>query len=66
MCFGGGGRSAESIYQSMKPKFGALPSLAMNKTKRDPQKLKDVPTQRVGAKRRSLLDPIGVTDDATG
>jgi len=71
MCFGGGGPSAEDIYQSKKPKFGALPSLAMTKTKRDPQKLKDVartgfesPTQRVGAKRRSLLDPLGVTDDA--
>ena len=65
MCFGGG-PSAEDIYQQKKPKFGALPSLAMTKTKRDPQKLKDVPTQRVGAKRRSLLDPLGVTDDATG
>ena len=65
MCFGGG-PSAESIYQSKKPKFGALPSLAMTKTKRDPQKLRDVPTQRTGAKRRSLLDPLGVTDDATG
>lgn len=61
MCFGGG-PSAESIYQSKKPKFGALPSLAMTKAKRDAPKFEDV--QRVGAKRRSLLNPLGVTDDA--
>jgi hypothetical protein len=63
MCFGGG-PSAKSIYQEKKPKFGALPSLAMTKTKRDPQQLKDVPTQRTGMKKRSLLF-YGDTD-ATG
>lgn len=66
MCFGSGGPSAESIYQSKKPKFGALPSLAVSKAKRDAPKFEDVPTKRMGAKRRSLLNPLGVMDDATG
>lgn len=63
MCFGGGGRSAESIYQSMKPKFGALPSLSMSRVERKGAQMKDVPLkQRKGLKRYSLLNPSGVED----
>ena len=31
MCFGGGGKSAEEMYQEMKPEFGPLPSLSMKR-----------------------------------
>jgi hypothetical protein len=57
MCFGGGGGpSAEDIYQEKKPKFGALPSLSMTKKKREEQVLGDVPKMRKGMQQRSLLD----------
>ena len=55
MCFGGGGKSAESIYQEKKPKFGPLPSLSMTKKKREEQVLGDVPKMRRGMQQRSLL-----------
>ena len=48
MCFGGGGKSAESIYQEKKPEFGPLPSLSMTKKKREEQVLGDVPKMRKG------------------
>ena len=58
MCFGGGGgKSAEEMYQEQKPKFGALPSLSMNKEKKRKQEFKDVP-KRTGMQKRSLLSPI--------
>ena len=53
MCFGGG-RSAQKIYEQQKPDFGALPSLSMNVTKRDINRLKDVK----GKQPRSLLQPL--------
>ena len=54
MCFGGGGgKSAEQIYQERKPEFGALPSLSMDKSEVKAPKLEDV--VRKGARRRSLL-----------
>jgi hypothetical protein len=56
MCFGGGGKSAEQIYQEKKPEFGPLPSLSMTKKKREEQVLSDVPKMRRGMQQRSLLD----------
>ena len=54
MCFGGGGgKSAEQIYQERKPEFGALPSLSMDRSEQKAPKLEDV--VRKGAGRRSLL-----------
>ena len=55
MCFGGGGKSAESIYQEKKPEFGPLPSLSVTKKKREEQVLSDVPKMRRGMQQRSLL-----------
>lgn len=65
MCFGSG-PSAEDIYQKKKPKFGELPSLSITKSKRKRGTMADVPMQREGAKRRTLINPLGVSDDATG
>lgn len=65
MCFGSG-PSAEDIYQEKKPKFGELPSLSITKSKRKGSTMADVPMQREGAKRRTLINPLGVSDDATG
>jgi len=56
MCFGGGGKSAEQIYQEKKPEFGPLPSLSVTKKKREEQVLGDVPKMRKGMQQRSLLD----------
>jgi len=57
MCFGGGGgKSAEQMYQEKKPEFGPLPSLSMTKKKREDQVLGDVPKMRKGMQQRSLLD----------
>jgi len=56
MCFGGGGKSAEDIYQEKKPEYGPLPSLRDDKVEREKPKMGDV---RVGQKRRSLLNPMG-------
>ena len=54
MCFGGGGgKSADQMYQERKPEFGALPSLSMDKSEQKAPKLEDV--VRKGAKRRSLF-----------
>ena len=55
MCFGGGGKSAEQIYQEKKPEFGQLPSLSVTKKKREEQVLGDVPKMRRGMQQRSLL-----------
>ena len=55
MCFGGGGKSAEQIYQEKKPEFGPLPSLSVTKKKREEQVLGDVPKMRRGMQQRSLL-----------
>jgi hypothetical protein len=57
MCFGGGGKSAEKMYQEMKPEFGPLPSLSMKRIERKEQTFKDVPS-RVGMQKRSLLMPM--------
>lgn len=57
MCFGGGGKSAEQIYQERKPEFGALPSLSMDRSEVKAPKLEDV--VRKGARRRSLLSMGG-------
>lgn len=58
MCFGGGGgESAEEMYQEQKPKFGPLPSLSMERIERKEQEFKDVP-KRTGMQKRSLLSPI--------
>ena len=60
MCFGGGGPSAESIYQKKKPEFGPLPSLSMTKKTREDQVLGDVPKPvRTGTPQRSLLTMMG-------
>jgi hypothetical protein len=57
MCFGGGGgKSAEQMYQERKPEFGPLPSLSVTKKKREEQVLGDVPKMRRGMQQRSLLD----------
>ena len=56
MCFGGG-KSAEKMYQEMKPEFGPLPSLSMKRIERKEQIFKDVP-KRSGMQKRSLLMPI--------
>jgi hypothetical protein len=57
MCFGGGGKSAEEMYQEQKPKFGPLPSLSIDIAKEREQEFKDVP-KRTGMQKRSLLSPI--------
>ena len=55
MCFGGRGRSAEDIYKEKKPEEKPLPSLSMKPVERGDQELGDVPYQRKGKQRRSLL-----------
>ena len=57
MCFGNSGPSASALYAAQKPEFGELPSLAMDKAKRDKPKLEDV--KRKGYQARSLLMPTG-------
>lgn len=57
MCFGGGGKSSEQMYEEMKPEFGALPSLSMKRAERKRQVFKDVP-RRIGMQKRSLLMPM--------
>lgn len=57
MCFGSSGPSAQQLYDKQKPEFGELPSLAMDKVKRDKVKLEDV--KRKGYQARSLLMPTG-------
>lgn len=58
MCFGSGGPSASALYAAQKPEFGELPSLAMDKAKRDKPKLEDV--KRKGYQARSLLMPTNM------
>ena len=60
MCFGNSGPSASALYAAQKPTFGALPSLAMDKVKRDKPKLEDV--KRNGYQARSLLMPTYIGD----
>jgi len=60
MCFGNSGPSASALYAAQKPTFGALPSLAMDKAKRDKPKLEDV--KRKGYQARSLLTPTNMGD----
>ena len=55
MCFGGGGPSAEELYEKQKPEFGALPSLSVSKKKRQDQILEDVPRT---SRRSSLLTAL--------
>lgn len=56
MCFGGGkGKSAEEIYQEIKPEVKPLPSLGIERADRPEQTLMDVPKMRKGMKRRTLL-----------
>jgi len=58
MCFGGGGKSSEQMYEEMKPEFGPLPSLSMKRAERRRQTFKDV-SKRSGMQKRSLLMPRG-------
>ena len=60
MCFGNSGPSASALYDAQKPEFGELPSLAMDKVKRDKPKLEDV--KRKGYQARSLLMPTNMGD----
>ena len=60
MCFGNSGPSASALYAAQKPEFGALPSLAIDKAKRDKPKLEDV--KRKGYQARSLLMPTNTGD----
>ena len=55
MCFGGGGPSAEELYERQKPEFGELPSLSVSKKKRQDQILEDVPR---ASRRSSLLTAL--------
>jgi len=55
MCFGGGGRGAKEIYEEKKTEDKPLPSLSMKPVERGNQELGDVPYQRKGKQRRSLL-----------
>ena len=61
MCFGNSGPSASALYAAQKPTFGALPSLAMDKAKRDKPKL-EVVVKRKGYQPRSLLMPTNMGD----
>lgn len=54
MCFGRS-KSAKDIYEEEKPEAKPLPSLSIEKIDRPEQGLKDVPYQRKGMKRRTLL-----------
>jgi len=62
MCFGGGGGpSAESMYQEQKKDFGPLPSLSMSKSKsgkRTTPQYRDVKLQKTGITTRSLINPV--------
>ena len=59
MCFGGGGKSSEQMYEEMKPEFGPLPSLSMKRAERRRQTFKDVPKPiRRGMQQRTLLMPM--------
>ena len=56
MCFGkSSSRSAQSIYEEKKPEEKPLPSLSMKPVERRDQELGDVPYQRKGMQRRTLL-----------
>ena len=61
MCFGGGGGpSAEKMYQEQKKDFGPLPSLQMGKSKsgnRTTPQYKDVKLNTTGVTTRSLINP---------
>ena len=61
MCFGGGGGpSADEMYQEQKKDFGSLPSLQMGKSKsgqRTTPKYRDVKLQKTGVTTRSLINP---------
>lgn len=71
MCFGGGGsapKSADAYYREMKASRPAfkLPSLAMGeKTKKERKgaEMKDV--VRKGVQKRSLLNPLGIDQNAS-
>ena len=64
MCFGGksSGPSAAEMYAKQKVNYGALPSLSQKKVDRKAPVMKDIelPEQREGSERRSLLNPYGV------
>jgi hypothetical protein len=63
MCFGGksSGPSAAEMYAKQKVNYGALPSLSQKKIDRKAPAMKDIelPEQREGSERRSLLNPYG-------
>lgn len=63
MCFGGksSGPSAAEMYAKQKVNYGALPSLSQKKVDRKTPVMKDIelPEQREGSERRSLLNPYG-------
>lgn len=63
MCFGGksSGPSAAEMYAKQKVNYGALPSLSQKKVDRKAPAMKDIelPEQREGSERRSLLNPYG-------
>jgi len=70
MCFAGKApRSADSFYQEMKASRPAfkLPSLAMGektKVERKGAEMKDVKEARKGVQKRSLLNPLGIDQNA--
>jgi hypothetical protein len=72
MCFGGGGsapKSADAYYNEMKASRPAfkLPSLAMGektKVERKGAEMKDVKETRKGVQKRSLLNPLGIDQNA--
>lgn len=63
MCFGGksSGSSVADMYKQQRVDYGALPSLSQKKVDRKAPAMKDIelPEQREGSERRSLLNPYG-------
>lgn len=60
MCFGGGGKGADEMYQEQKKDFGPLPSLQMGKSKsgqRTTPQYKDVKLTQGKRSARSLINP---------
>ena len=60
MCFGGGGKGADEMYQEQKKDFGPLPSLKMTGTKsgqKSTPQFKDVKLTQGKRTARSLINP---------
>jgi hypothetical protein len=71
MCFGGGGggKTAEQLYEEMKVEPDALPSLPTSgemverDQKRGLRKVRGLDTKRVGQQQRTLLNIYGGQND---